>query len=70
MTQPTKNHELLQEYIDGNSFEAWVKLLKEIQSRLIKPVEYEIVRKYEFSNDGEFWTPTEVTSAIALLKKE
>ena len=64
MTQPTTNHELLQEYIDKypcvenektRDFKYCAndinEILCDIQSSLIEPIEYEIGKEYEFSND-------------------
>ena len=49
------NHELLQKYIDSSyssiNLTQYFEILKEIQSRLIEPMEYEIGKEYEFSND-------------------
>lgn len=68
MKQPTNNHDLLQEYIDmypyrddengmdlhseHNSFR---EILREIQSRLVPEVEYELGDLYEFSRNSINW---------------
>lgn len=57
---PTTNHELLQEYITREhamiiTYVELIGMLKEIQSKLIEPMEYEIWDLYEFSNDGKEW---------------